>query len=74
MEWYGTVGRLGFRLSDSVSDTGPQNIYLHRSGVKVGPRQSDHFRSTQARAADQQNHGAIADRAARHVSAGWGLR
>ena len=61
MERHRTAGRIGLRLSDSVSDTGPQNIHLHRSEVQVGPRQSDHFRSTEARAADQQDHGAIAD-------------
>src|SRR5260221_14310778 len=62
MERHGTAGRLGFRLSDSVSDPGPQNIHFHRSEVQVGPRQSDHFRSTETSAADQQNHRAIADR------------
>src|SRR6266567_808404 len=43
MERYWTAGRLGFSLSDSVSNTGPQNIHFHHSEVQVGPRQSDHF-------------------------------
>jgi len=66
MERNRTARRLGFRLSDSVSDTGPQNVHFHRSKVQVGPGQRDHPRSTETSAADQQDHGAITDREMPH--------